>query len=203
MSRHTRWAVALPLIVLLGAIPIQAAAQDAELPHKGSVTVGQRFGFGQISLAEPAGTFPIGFDGEFYLNDFISAGAEILFLTANAQDNGKTFNLINYWDVFVKLHLRMPETGIPMLEKVQPYFRWGVGIAFVDFEDRDGVLVDFAMPFAFGAEYWIADFGSWGLGAQMEFATYLTGISSDTRRLPNNSVVIPWLWTVGIRVKFG
>lgn len=201
MRGHGRWALAVILAVLLGALPAQAAAQDADLPYRGNLAAGLRIGFGQIPFAEPAGTFPVGLDGEFFLSDFFSVGSEFLFLTANGSDRNRGMNLIFYWDVFVKLHLVMPDTGIPELDTVQPYFRVGLGLADVDAEDRDSPYVDFAMPFAFGVDYWVMERDQFGLGFQMEFATYVTGISSESV-LPNNSVITPWLWTVGVRLKF-
>lgn len=201
MHGHGKWALAVSLAVVLMALPVPAAAQEAEAPQQGTLAGGMRIGFGQIALAEPAGTFPIGLDGEFYLTDFLSVGSEMLFLTANGTDKNRGFNLIYYLDFYAKLHLLFPDTGVAALDGVQPYFRWGLGFTVADAEDRDGPWVDFAMPFAFGAEYWFVDRDPIGIGAQMEFGTYITGISSNSQ-LPNNSVVIPWLWTVGVRIKF-
>ena len=61
--------------------------------------------------------------------------------------------------------------------------------------------VDFALPFAFGVDYWLLDLEGLGVALQTEMATYVTGINDDDNIFPNNSVLTPWLWTVGIRIR--
>ncbi|MCZ6690288.1 MAG: hypothetical protein O7H41_11835 [Planctomycetota bacterium] len=221
MLQLLRGCLAVMLVVIIGAIPAEVAAQIVEedatggmarmvksrelgtdlLPTEGSFAAGFRLGYGLIPLANPGGTLPVGIDGEFYLKDYLSVGSEFLFLTANNTDHNRGFNQIFYWDVWVKLHLRMPETGIACVDSAAPYFRWGAGLAVVD-AARDDPYIDFAMPFAFGFEYWLREIAPVRVGLQMEFATYITGVAKESA-LPSNSDVIPWLWTVGIRVQYG
>ena len=192
MGGSRKWLLAVPLVALLLVAPSDALAQGNDFTEEGDIQAGFRIGFGQIPIAEPAGTFPIRGDVDDFLSDWFSAGTEVLFLTASGEFGPAEIQLIFYWDVFIRIHMILTGTEF---ENLQPYFRLGAGLASVDIEN-DSPYVDFAMPFAFGFDFWIVENVAFGL----ELATYVTGIAPSSDILPNNSVITPWMVTFGFRV---
>ena len=59
-----------------------------------------------------------------------------------------------------------------------------------------------AFPFGSGADDWVYRSDEWSLALEREMTTYITDISGQ-HLLPNDSVLTPWVLTLGVRVKIG